>query len=297
MSVSQWPLREIQALQPCTFVPLVCNACGNQTDRKTPSFEDLKAFLLVQALRTTRHELVLLQRTQVLCNRFPDSRHPVRVAILNIKLPSGSKGEPDQEFEAAMREDPELADWLCPSQGYRGIYLPARLKATTEAVNSLEKQVMNQPIARCSSCGQAALEVPESFIEEQLVALRNRQVAEAKRLKESGYPLWSALFFAEDLSSYVTDANDHDPVILMDCERCYGEGCAACEGTGIKLGSLPHPFFRNNADFIDANVDDQGWVTCPGCNQRFNVNNPRKWTGRRHWGKSICGQKLRLRNI
>lgn len=168
----RWYEFEIQVFKDCARIPLVCNACGWQTERDTPPFEDLKSYEVVRQLRAVPSELSLLQRIKMLFDRFPESRHPARVDKLHIRLPDGSEDESDPQFEAAMREDPEVAECLCPSVGITSFYLPARLKYISETVSSLEERLPDLPVTHCPSCNGATLQIPDSFIESQFAVLR-----------------------------------------------------------------------------------------------------------------------------
>jgi len=141
MSFLRWRIRRREALQQCRFIPLVCAACGSITEIETPSSEEiLEEFLdLVPELREYQEEWSLHERARILFDRFPESLHPARVRGPSLILPNGSKGESDPEFEAVMRQDAELAEWLCPSQGSNSGYNPKGQAMIAEYISLYEK--------------------------------------------------------------------------------------------------------------------------------------------------------------
>jgi len=51
------------------------------------------------------------------------------------------------------------------------------------------------------------------------------------------------------------------------------------------------PYFGNDTPPMTATPNDNGWLRCPNCNWRFNVNDRDDWTGNRH---VRCGQRLEM---
>jgi hypothetical protein len=51
------------------------------------------------------------------------------------------------------------------------------------------------------------------------------------------------------------------------------------------------PIFGNDTPPLPATPDSDGWLCCPNCDWRFNVNDRYDWTGERH---IRCGQQLEL---
>jgi hypothetical protein len=109
-----------------------------------------------------------------------------------------------------------------------------------------------------------------------------------------------------------TDANDHNPIVLEECPRCFGSGkmgvyeygveyngrivdthsrveCDVCSGTGTTGEKVS--YFDNDAPVIDVTPSADGWLTCPGCGWRFTVRDRNVWSGLRH---VRCGQRIRL---
>lgn len=107
------------------------------------------------------------------------------------------------------------------------------------------------------------------------------------------------------LKAQFTDENDHNPLVLQNCPCCYGTGhvgeswpeegieadvlCTACDGSGI-TGKV-EPYFATDWPEVEAELDADGWLTCPRCEWRFTIRDRNAWTGRRHLR---CGQKTRI---
>lgn len=105
-----------------------------------------------------------------------------------------------------------------------------------------------------------------------------------------------------------TDANDHNPLVLVNCAKCGGYGkcdtyfadaegnsvqsvdyCEMCGGGGV-LAEVELYYPTDNAAMkIDPTAD--GWIRCPCCGWRFSIKDKNAWTGRRH---RRCGQKLHI---
>lgn len=99
---------------------------------------------------------------------------------------------------------------------------------------------------------------------------------------------------------------EHNPTVAAPCSKCNGRGkwseyhglvhqlhgCKACDGTGFDIFT-PSQLFKNDAPPLHAQLDEHGWVTCPGCSRRFATYDEAIWTGLRH---VKCGQRMLLSN-
>jgi hypothetical protein len=116
-----------------------------------------------------------------------------------------------------------------------------------------------------------------------------------RRLLVAKYPRRAAA----DLRS----APDHNPLVLEDCPTCHGSGhtceiepgaarlleCPECHGDGTTYTIVPR--FTNANPAVAVPVEDDGWVTCAHCGNRFAPTDKDRWTGLRHVS---CGQRLLL---
>ena len=98
--------------------------------------------------------------------------------------------------------------------------------------------------------------------------------------------------------------NDHNPIVLQDCPKCYGTGitcehrspdviaqieCSTCSGDGIT--GKTETFFNNDAPPMGATPNEHGWIKCPNCGTSFMHTDRNAWTGQRHMK---CGQKITI---
>ncbi len=101
------------------------------------------------------------------------------------------------------------------------------------------------------------------------------------------------------------------PVVLAWIPSVFGwGGFSLISGALVGFGAFAFIYFRPSAqsattgpqgEVVDgpnfgdppevAAVDNEGWTRCPGCNFRFNANDPNFWDGRRH---RRCGQAITL---
>jgi len=146
-------------------LPLVCAFCGCQTEIWSPSDQQLGDLIDASYLISLQRELLRLQRTQVLFDRFPASRHPVKVDKFYAGNSRDQDTEEDADFEAALQSDPELMEFLRPASGERSFYLPARLSWVTQRVAYLKNAVAQSSI-RCGSCQEGFLRIKHSWFEE-----------------------------------------------------------------------------------------------------------------------------------
>ncbi len=101
-----------------------------------------------------RRELDLVQRTESLFNRFPDSKHPTKMHRLDIKAETA----PDPEFDAALAEDPELAEFLSKSM----FLLPGRMELLRGSIGESAPSV-DVTLITCKGCGSGVLLLDEQF--------------------------------------------------------------------------------------------------------------------------------------
>jgi hypothetical protein len=67
------------------------------------------------------------------------------------------------------------------------------------------------------------------------------------------------------------------------------EPCSFCRGAGISYHRPCRVFGYAETAPVAVQVDETGWLTCPNCEDRFNLGDPTHWTGLRH---QLCGQKI-----
>lgn len=136
------------ALQEIEKIPIVCHICEEHVELQSPNDTVRDSLIQASYIRAFQEEIVLLQRTQALFDRFPGSRHPKKIHHLYVKQSERLDVCPDAEFAEALVNDPELSVFL---QG--GFLLPARLASITEACSRWEAELDDAPI-RCAACTQ-----------------------------------------------------------------------------------------------------------------------------------------------
>jgi len=104
-------------------------------------------------------ELDLLQRTERLFARFPNSLHPLIVQHLHLEVaPAGD----DEAFEQALKEDAELHEFLKMS-----FWLPRRLEFIRESVDSFAKRKrFGEFLVQCQACYVGSMCLEEKFFEQ-----------------------------------------------------------------------------------------------------------------------------------
>ena len=117
------------ALQEIENIPVVCHTCEDRVELQSPNDTVRDALVQASYIRSFQKEITLLQRTQALFDRFPGSRHPIKINHLYSKSSDRLDVSPDAEFAEALANDPELSVFLKKS----GFLLPARLAGITEA--------------------------------------------------------------------------------------------------------------------------------------------------------------------
>jgi hypothetical protein len=137
------------ALQEIDNVPVVCNTCGQQAELQSPDDTVRDALVEASYIRSVQEEIILLHRTQTLFERFPKSRHPIRIHHLYVKQTKRLHTHSDAEFAKALADDPELKVFLTQNS----FLLPARLAAITQACESWEKRLDSTAI-QCAECGR-----------------------------------------------------------------------------------------------------------------------------------------------
>jgi hypothetical protein len=109
--------------------------------------------------RAALRELELLERTERLFARFPESRHHVVVEHLHLrssKIPT----EADEGFERALREDAELHTFLTHCR----FLLPARLEGVRRGLASDAGRVEEFRVP-CPACAEGSLCLEQDFYE------------------------------------------------------------------------------------------------------------------------------------
>ncbi len=136
------------ALQEIENIPVVCHICEEHVELQSPNDTVRDALVQASYIRLFQVEIVLLQRTQALFDRFPGSRHPKKIYHLFVRQSERLDVFPDAEFAEALGNDPELSVLL-----QSGFLLPARLAFITEACRRWESELDDAPI-RCVTCAQ-----------------------------------------------------------------------------------------------------------------------------------------------
>ena len=136
-------------------LPVACTECNSHFQLEQPTDDQLDMLINASYLVSLRRELVLLQRTQELFDKFPDSRHPVKVAKSVLRTKESGFAEPaskpDQAFEEALQSDQELMHFLRPPTGSSSFYLPARLHGAKEGVENFAASVAKAAV-KCTHC-------------------------------------------------------------------------------------------------------------------------------------------------
>jgi hypothetical protein len=147
------------ALRQTAVVPVFCDGCGmtSELPRATDRMRD--ALIHMGYYREFFHELELLERTELLFARFPESRHPLVAEHLHIR-PSEVATSADEEFERALGVDAELHEFL----GRCGFLLPARLQFVRESVASYSAR-LHEFRVHCQTCEAGTLCLEQEFFE------------------------------------------------------------------------------------------------------------------------------------
>ena len=151
-------------------LPLVCSDCDFTTQMEVPTDEQLCMLIDASYFISLRRELVLLQRTQELFDKFPTSLHPVKMAKSILRTKEAGFAEvasgPDSEFENALQVDQGLLNFLCPPNGTTSFYLPARLKWVEAAVRNHAKSVQ-EAFVQCPVCEDGFLLIRDEHFNTQ----------------------------------------------------------------------------------------------------------------------------------
>jgi hypothetical protein len=138
------------------FVTVRCADCGADQVLTDPSPDELDRLNAATDYEELRQERTMLLRARALFDRFPSSRDPVLLSVLEPAPPEGTH---DPEFTAALAEDPELEMFLA----HRSFLLPARLAGVEKAFRAMEPRVGHGGRA-CHACGTGLLVVPEQSL-------------------------------------------------------------------------------------------------------------------------------------
>lgn len=155
-----------RSLRKVKAAPVICPSCNHSLTLTQRDKELDQALVASTCLDRTQRELSLLERLERLFARFPASRHYLKIRTLTNVAPEWSIDGPqwkntsdDPEFEAALRSEPDLYEFLLNTW----FLLPARLPALRQDVKDMQRMVDKRPVL-CSVCnnGRVLLE-PEFF--------------------------------------------------------------------------------------------------------------------------------------
>ena len=136
-------------------IPVECVHCGYSETRTDFADETKQAVIETTVHSELDTERKMLQRTRLLFDRYPKSRHPI---ILNktgrrkTVIPSS-----DPAFESELIADPELHEFLTNG----GFNLDARESFVASRIPELLPYTEREDL-RCHQCG-AYLVIPRSF--------------------------------------------------------------------------------------------------------------------------------------
>lgn len=147
------------ALGRFTTVPMICPACGAESDLPCEDEHTRDAVLEAACRDAASDELDLLRRADRLFKRFPRSRHPVKVAK-ERPYQGAVPWVSDPEFDRALLAERGLYAFLSGSS----FYLPARLAGIEECVAAMELSPEPQRFA-CPVCGFTPLRLDHEFFE------------------------------------------------------------------------------------------------------------------------------------
>ena len=147
------------AIRQVESIPILCGHCGQESTFGQPIEEVCDALVTASYIYQFQQELALLQRTQVLFNCFPNSRHQEKLAkeYVTSKRP---RPQPDPRFEIALDKDTELKDFLRA----HGFWLPARLKVVQESLVRWQEELDHKAI-QCASCSEGCYHVEPDFFD------------------------------------------------------------------------------------------------------------------------------------
>lgn len=147
------------AIRQTQTVPILCHSCGQQSSLEEPTEEICDALVTASYIAQFEQETALLQRTQMLFDRFPKSQHPDKLSkeYLTSKRP---QPQPDPQFETALDKDAELKDFLKT----HGFWLPARSKAVREALKQWKAE-LSYDVIRCASCNKGHYRIEPDFFD------------------------------------------------------------------------------------------------------------------------------------
>ena len=133
------------ALLELESIPISCYSCGAKIELHSPTETMLHALHDASYIQSFKKEITLLQRTQALFERFPNSRHPTKINHEYLKA-ERSQVLADIEFDRALTDDPELSQFL-----KSGFWLPARLNGVSKACIEWQERLDDSEI-RCVAC-------------------------------------------------------------------------------------------------------------------------------------------------
>jgi len=135
------------ALQELENVPVSCSTCGVQTELHSPDEAVRHALHDASYIQSFKKEIVLLQRTQALFDRFPESRHPIKVNHEHVEKAERTQVQADTDFDRALADDAELRHFLMRSS----FLLPARLAGVSKACDEWQQR-LDDSLIRCNAC-------------------------------------------------------------------------------------------------------------------------------------------------
>ncbi len=146
------------ALSRMPFVPVFCDSCGQASELTCVSEQTRNALIQMGNYRELRRELELLERTERLFARFPNSRHRLVAEHLHLR-PNEVPTTADEAFERALGEDAELREFLT----HCGFLLTARLEFVRTSVASYTN--WQHFLIPCPTCGAGILCLEREFFE------------------------------------------------------------------------------------------------------------------------------------
>lgn len=149
------------SLRKADHVPIMCSACSYSTTLAEHSESLDVALVNSTCLSELQHELSLLERTEQFFERFPASKHRLKLSKTRGDPKELREIQDDPEFENALRAEPDLYDFLTDHSSF--LLLP-RLRGVRESIQHLQED-LDVSLVGCPKCKTGRLLIEKNFFQ------------------------------------------------------------------------------------------------------------------------------------
>jgi len=150
-----------ESLRRVQRVPTVCAGCGYLATLDEHDEALDRALISNTYLQELRHELILLERTERFFERFPASKHRLKVSKLCQDRKELREVQDDSTFENALRAEPQLYEFLTANSSFR---LPTRLREVRKNIQQLRTE-LDVDLIKCPTCKRGRLMIEHDFFQ------------------------------------------------------------------------------------------------------------------------------------